>query len=439
MAYKKKSMLQPFPLIFILLCPIFFCVSATNNTNTSQTEYELLIISPTEFISELSLLQDHKNSKKITTQLLSLDEIYQQYPGRDPPEQIKYCIQHAIETYNTHYTLLIGDISILPIRTSYVTWDTYKGPIFETMITDYYYADIYTKNGSFSTWDTNNNNRFSEVNIMTYQEDNETFTYIDELDLYPDIAIGRLPCKNTQEVKRMINKIITYENKPSSVWSKKLLLLGGDTFPECNWPGASILEGEYVTSHIASLLPEFTPTYLKTSDGSFNPLHITFELTKGAGIVCYSGHGFEYGFATNKPNSTNLVYYYLPYLVGMFNFNKQPLVYMDACLTAKIDYNISGLEIPCFAWAITKKPFGGAIACIGSTAPAYGGFTNDPFACGSPRLIMEFFSAYNPEKTIGEILNNAKTSYLDSVFSYFPDCMTPQQFTLIGDPTIQIH
>ncbi|MBU0498177.1 MAG: hypothetical protein KKC68_01210 [Candidatus Thermoplasmatota archaeon] len=190
---------------------------------------------------------------------------------------------------------------------------------------------------------------------------------------------------------------------------------------------------------MASLLPEFTPTYLKTSDETFNPFRITIELTKGEGIICYSGHGFEYGFATNKPNSITLIYYYLPNLFAMLNFNKQPLVYMDACLTAKMDYNISGIDIPCFAWAITKKPYGGAIACIGSTAPAYGGYTNNPFACGSPRLTTEFFAAYDSGKTLGEILNEAKTSYLNTVFSYFPDCMTPQQFTLIGDPTIQIH
>ncbi|MBU0498176.1 MAG: hypothetical protein KKC68_01205 [Candidatus Thermoplasmatota archaeon] len=241
MTLRIKTKILPFLIIFILLCGIFWCVSAKKNIDASRTEYKLIIISPSEFISELSPLQNHKISKEITTHLVSLDEIYQQYPGRDPAEKIKYYIQHAIETYNTHYILPIGDISHLPIRTSHITWDTYKGPVFETMITDHYYADIFNANGSFASWDTNNNNRFSEVYIMTHQEDNETFTYMDELDLYPDIAVGRLPCKNTQEVKRMVNKIITYENRPSSLWFKKLLLMGGDTFPECNWPGASIL------------------------------------------------------------------------------------------------------------------------------------------------------------------------------------------------------
>ena len=53
------------------------------------------------------------------------------------------------------------------------------------------------------------------------------------IDLIPDVAVGRLPCRSEQEVKIMVQKIITYEttifNQP---WFNTMLVAAGDTYPE---------------------------------------------------------------------------------------------------------------------------------------------------------------------------------------------------------------
>ena len=52
-------------------------------------EYDLVIIAPDLFSDDLQPLIDHKNNYGIETVLKTTESIYQEYDGRDQPEQIK--------------------------------------------------------------------------------------------------------------------------------------------------------------------------------------------------------------------------------------------------------------------------------------------------------------------------------------------------------------
>jgi hypothetical protein len=91
----------------------------------------------------------------------------------------------------------------------------------------------------------------------------------------------------------MVDKIITYETTTyGSEWFHRLIVMGGDTFPSVG----GISEGEVVTEYISSILSDFTPIKLWASYHTFRPMKINSEISKGAGFVSFSGHGFEYGF-----------------------------------------------------------------------------------------------------------------------------------------------
>jgi hypothetical protein len=124
---------------------------------------------------------NHKQSCGIATCIKTTEEIYQKYPGRDEPEQIKYFIKDAIETQGVKYVLLVGNKNTIPVRYATIYLDDYNTidqifhfPIFQQSIhenklhflSDLYYADIYDQNHNFSTWDTNNNDVFAEANSM---------------------------------------------------------------------------------------------------------------------------------------------------------------------------------------------------------------------------------------------------------------------------------
>jgi len=197
--------------------------------------YDMVIISPSMFSSSLQTLIDHKNARNVNTILKTTQDIYNEYPGRDKPEQIKYFIKDAIERWNISYVLLIGGAVQIPGRYTHIYFD-YDYQDEWVFLSELYYADIYDSNGSFSSWDSNGDNIFGE-----YKWNGKT----DTLDLYPDVYVGRLACINENELNTCIEKIITYENDEAykQDWFTNLVVIGGDSLLGDE---EHIDEGEYV-------------------------------------------------------------------------------------------------------------------------------------------------------------------------------------------------
>ena len=415
-------------------------IQITYEESTTETifsdQYDLVIISPSEYSSLLQPLIDHKISMGITTMLKTTEEIYGEYNGRDNIEQIKYFIKDAIETWGIEYVLLVGSVNKLPIRTSYVNF------FGEYPLTDLYYADIYNDTGDFCSWDENNNGKFGEV-----RHDEHQIYDIDGIDLYPDVNIGRLPCEKGTEVTTVVNKIIYYETETyGESWFKNIILVGGDTFP--GWNGN---EGEDKNLMTEQIMADFISKKLWTSDGTFTARSLNQAINSGAGFIDYAGHGFEIGVATHPPNSEKWVPYHTNHLLGATNEYKLPIIFFDACLTAKLDFNISELVsyasvslqslvnkfgpiasrlFPTFAWYMVKKSNGGAIATIGATRTAFGGVDD-----GAGGLSLYFWRAYSTSETVSQMMTKAQNNYI----TYVPyDLFTIEEFILIGDPSLKI-
>ena len=448
MIHSKKSKKIP-----ILLGIFFMFIFLSNNFASAYTsftilgentvldkgfeKYDMVIITPEQFSSYIQPLIDHKSEVGISTFLKNTEEIYTQYSGVDKPEKIKYFIKDAIEQHDIKYVFLVGDVNHVPIRKTALIWEYFGNLVVPDVITDLYYSDIYDENGSFSIWDTNQDGKFSEIRmIMDERPYNETLEIIDEIDGDPDVIIGRIPCSNVRDVKNLVNKIITYEKTTyGKKWFKRLILMGGDTFPNAG----NINEGEYVTDYISSIMTDFIPTKLWTSLNTFRPVRINWEITKGAGFVSYSGHGYKQGFSTFFPNSEKSIRYKMLYVLGILNRKKYPIMYFDACLTGSLDNKILNFNFPCFAWSMMKKPTSGAIACIGSTRVGFGGFEGDPFLAGSSCMHRYFFEAYEEGIHLGDMFIKAQKGYIEKVINtVIYDPLTTQEFTLLGDPSLKV-
>ena len=220
------------------------------------SEYDLVIIAPSQFSEELQRLVDHKNNHGVETILKTTEEIYSEFSGMDKPEQIKYFIKDAIETWNVKYVLLVGGLKSMIFGTSrddknqgskdwYVPvryTNLYAGEGDDPgYISDLYYADIYKEGGVFDNWDSNDNNVLAEEGGFRK----------DILDLYPDVYVGRLACRNTYEVTTMIDKIISYEQTPADPsWFNRIILIAGDAFQDqqdldIQWDVTDMPDGEY--------------------------------------------------------------------------------------------------------------------------------------------------------------------------------------------------
>jgi len=107
--------------------------------------YDLVIITPKEFLSAAQKLADHKNSINVDTIIKTTQEIYDEFDGRDNAEQIKYYIKYAIENYRVKYVLLFEGMKgqslnwYIPLR--YVLLDDCSSK-YTTFFSDLYYSDI---------------------------------------------------------------------------------------------------------------------------------------------------------------------------------------------------------------------------------------------------------------------------------------------------------
>jgi hypothetical protein len=403
----------------------------TLSTDASQ---DLLIIAPEEYVAPLEPLVTHKTSHDIRTIVKTVETISAEYQGRDIEEQIKYCIKDAVDTMGVTYVLLVGSVYKVPMRASNAGWH-----FVSSVITDLYYADLYDANNSFSSWDSNHNDVFGEEE--------------DHVDLHPDVHIGRLACDSIKEVNVVVDKIIHYEEETfGEEWFNKMIYIGGDTFPRF-WGWLSGREGEVNNKLIMDIMTDFEPSHIIwTSKGNFNRKTISQAINEGAGFLDYSGHGYEHGMGTYRPRGRILRNYFTFYIKDLVNGYKLPVMFFDACLTAKLDFTLQDLldykvyrifkiftvlpnvdpskKLPCFAWSFVSHEEGGAIATIGATRTAFGGVTS-----GAGKMSIEFFEAYQPGVFLGDMMTQAQHSYINDVPS---DTFTVEEFTLLGDPTLKI-
>jgi len=396
----------------------------------ANDSYDLVIISSDCFSSALQPLIEYKNNHDIKTLFTTTEEIYNEYEGRDSAEQIKYFIRYTKETYQTNFVLLIGGTNFVPTRYTHIYYKGdfgYPTPTQWVFPSDFYYADIYDKNGNYSSWDSNNNDIFAEY---AWNGNYDAF------DFKPDVYVGRLPCNNENELNICVQKICNYETSQSwsQTWFSKIICIGGDSLPGDT---ENINEGEYVQQHVIDILQEFIAEKIWASNGNLrSPSSINEAINKGAGFVFFNGHGLHDSWATHPHNSNSWIplgLYCLDDINALHNENKLPIVISDACYHCQYDAHDD-----CFAWSFVRNPNGGAIAFIGGsdTDLAYPGTAI--IQKGIERLCLEISYEYMNNCTfLGSLLGKAISKYTDDEMNEI-DMITVLQNHLFGDPSLRI-
>jgi len=389
--------------------------------------------------------------------------VYFPVEGRDCAEEMKYFIKNAFDQWGTKYVLLVGGRNggimeekwWIPVRYSLLNDDS-EG----SYPTDLYFADLYDGNGSFSSWDSNNNGIFAEW----------TRAKRDTLDLYPEVYVGRLPCTNVDQVKTMVNKIITYETTTyGTEWFKKFVAVAGDTYPDINDP---YFEGELATNASFQQIQTFgfKASMLWTSNGRFTgPDSVVNEISDGCGFVHFSGHGNAASWSTHPPKNESAWINGLKvkHMSELVNKEKQPIVIVGGCHNAQFNTSLSnmirgvlqdGLNyftykktlgkfwtnewIPkCWAWAMASQTNGGAIAVIANTGLGYGQPGETTLTQLGRHMEWLFFKAYHDGKqNLGETHATNLIYYMNEhpPMKDQIDCKIVQEWALLGDPSLMI-
>ncbi|UCD13000.1 MAG: peptidase C25 [Thermoplasmatales archaeon] len=435
--------------------------------------YDLLIIAPSKFTQPLQPLVSHKNKMGMKTRLVDLEELYETmfWQGRDNQEKIKYYIKNAVEYWGITYVLLVGGIKgqtfswNTPVRYSHViplVEQEYAEPSF---ISDLYYADIYEGSGVFSSWDSNNDDVFAVWNE----------TYKEEMDIYPDVYLGRIPCRNTREVKIMVNKIIQYEKeKCDDSWFNNLILVAGDSYNDTN----HFNEGELIAEKAIEYMPDFNPVKVYASEGDINRKTVNKAMNKGAGFAYFCGHGNPASWTTHFPPNGSIwtTGYTIRDMMYLRNREKLPIVVVGGCHNSQFNVTMRNIIkgilrhgirdyfrtkppfgdfwyrewVPnCWAWRLTSKTGGGAIATIANTGLGTHGEDDsdnnsiaDYLEVLDGWLELRFLQLYGEEHydVLGENHGEALTDYLHRFLGNDEkmDVKMVQQWVLLGDPSIKI-
>jgi len=185
-------------------------------------------------------------------------------------------------------------------------------------------------------------------------------------DFIPDMFTGRLPARDTIQLKAIVQKIIQYEK-----------FLFGDTIT--HYKKAVALAGldeghdTYIRGHINYASGYFSQNPYETEAFVFNHElndsiravrydSVRVLIKNGVGYINYTGHGSATSWVDPDPD-IDIIDYTFP--DEMTNKSRYPLIISNACLTAKFNDN------KCLGSSMVRAVDKGALAFIGCTNDSY--------------------------------------------------------------------
>jgi hypothetical protein len=437
----------------------------TTQPKTLDTSYDMVIIAPAAFETTLQPLIDFKNSKGMATTFKSMEDILTEYTGFDQPEQVKYFIKYAYDTWGIKYVMLVGGLKshIYAVDKDTISagWKAWWVPVRyvtipngedEGCLCDLYYGCLYNATGGFDSWDSSGDGIYACWGWMGAKRD--------YFDMNPEVYVSRLPVANTKELSHIVQKIITYESTGPAAkpWYNTFVGVGGRTFGF--WEGKP--DGEYLCetayNYTKLAIPDLKLVKVFTTNRDIGGLvpdieGVSTAFNQGAGFVDFEGHGGPSRWDTNwyDANGTDRVGINIGQFWKIKNGDMLPVVVVGGCHNGM--YNVSmipcmidikgtihmgyGYPIPyCFSWGLVLKP-GGAIASTGCTG--YGlGSLGDPVGLSAELEVNFFYQIGHGSTNLAQAHSQAISKYLNGKFLGQSDAFVITNWALFGDPSLKL-
>jgi hypothetical protein len=261
---------------------IYFAGSSSIESPKSLTWYQppelepaggadYIFITHRDFIPQVQVLADYRASQGLRTLVVDVADVYDQFGyGIYHPIAIRNYLERALLTWQgerPEYALLVGDgtFEIRQRDNIYVDEPITMPPALA--VTDPYQGEM------------------DATNLLAA---------VIGTDIMPDLAIGRIPAKTTDQVAEVVKKTILYEQASIDAWQRNIIYIADNTDPAGNFeafsdelqthypPEGFTAEKFYVSAYCT----------LPTSSCPALPAAIVNALnTKSALFVNYAGHG----------------------------------------------------------------------------------------------------------------------------------------------------
>ena len=229
---------------------------SSNTRQKSVGGYELLVITPQEWVSKFDDYKAHYNARGLRTEVVALEDIYASSEGRDEQEKIRTYISQEYENNGIMMVLLGGDSNVVPYRGLYCyVMEDYEDP---GLPSDMYYVCL------DGTWNDDNDELWGEIG---------------EDDLLPELAIGRMPFNDEAQFNNMMHKTLEYQTNP---------VLG--EFNDIVFGAEHLGDGYYGSNDLELLIGEHDEDYYTTIG---IPEDYTFHRVYADGETGWSGSIFR--------------------------------------------------------------------------------------------------------------------------------------------------
>ncbi len=166
------------------------------DASVAATGSEYLIVTSAALAEAMQRMVKYKVETGYNTELDTIESILTTYSGRDYAEKLRERLK-VFYSDGGRYVLLAGDETVLPIRYAYPNMATEMPPLDQMQVCDLYFADL------TGDWDADGDGIWGEK-------------YTDNVDLVPELLVGRLPINTPTEAANYIAKLIQYETDPGA-------------------------------------------------------------------------------------------------------------------------------------------------------------------------------------------------------------------------------
>ena len=383
---------------------------APQSLTNSNINASYVIITHPNFLEAAQAFGLYRASQGESVAVVNADDLYNQYSGGvKSPEAIRDYLVDAYENWSTKpvYVLLIGDAD----ERAALTETNEEGQVIEVVgydpniATDYLPSHyemllVFSRPAALDAW---------YAKLSKNQQG--------QFDPYPDVFVGRITARSSNDVQAVLNKVQTYEQIAApGAWATRAILVADDD-------AGSFFQDDM--EKIAALLPDglnLTKMY------SYDPTTtVENEISQGALLLSYSGHGFSTGWGrwVNDPE-TNI--FRKSQVANLTNSGQLPFLTVANCVNG---WFANAEKSRVMAEEFLLRPNQGAVA---AWAP-----TNLTFPTVNTLIHEALHQAIFGEnqRILGEAATTARLIALAPENSHLPLNLF-EAFTYFGDPAIRL-
>ncbi len=392
----------------------------TNQDHHADEAADMIIIIPTTQLVAAQaerLKAWHETNDSLRVRIVPADELYNEFSSGTPDatayrRYMKMLYDRAdTEADIPRYLLLFGD-GAWDNRMKSSDWTGYSPDDFLLCFeseNSFSHVSCYVSDDFFCLLDDGEQIQQSASSSAAYMGK-------------PDVAVGRLPARDADEAKVLVDKILDYAaNSHAGAWQNVICVMGDDGNSNTHMATADRVATQVENNYPGYLIKKiYWDAYQRTSSATgYSYPEVTRlikqQITDGALMMNYSGHGAPYAL------SHELV-------MKLADFESATSPNLPLWVTASCDIMPFDGQEANIGETVMLNSQGGGIAFFGTTRTVYASYNEAMNLVFTNYVLKQGY-------TIGEAVRQAKCDLVDQGRDTSPNKL---QYSLLGDPALRL-